>query len=96
MIRLTTGTRIYNHGDMANPSHFGTITKAWRDRGGSHYEIMPDTHHADSPTDRDKYTVSAGMISLTFEGHSGTRIVTEDAYNEWREERLAELRTGVS
>lgn len=87
---VTVGTRVYNHGDMANPSHHGTITR-----------IIPASNYApqqveitrDEPMDgfKDSYVVYASMVGDEFKGHSGTRIVTETAYQIWRLERLANI-----
>jgi len=78
-MELTIGTRIYNHGDRANPSHFGTITKIHKhDLFVDQYEITPDT-------ERKPYSVPLCGFSAEFKGHSGTRIVTETEYYRWRE-----------
>ena len=80
MTPLTIGTRIYNHGDMANPSYFGTITGM----NDNHYEITPDD--CGKPA-----WVLKAMVSPEFKGHSGTRIVTEAAYHAWRDKRMIEV-----
>ena len=84
-IQLEVGTRIYNHGDMANFPHFGTITKIIKsNRFSDQYEITPDAE-----SDREgSYTVCCSAISPEFKGHSGTRIVTEKAYREYRKAQL--------
>ena len=86
MKELTIGTRVYNNGDMANQEHFGTITAIHRNaRFGDQYEITPD---ADSERTK-PYCILPGMFSEEFKGHSGTRFVTEEAYNKYKEERIA-------
>ena len=71
---------------MANFPHFGTITKAFTDRWGSHVEITTD---GDETDDARTYTIPASMIGDTFKGHGGTRIVTEAAYQAWYDSKLA-------
>ncbi len=89
---LTKGTRIYNHGDMANVPHSGTITEVKADRWGTQYEITPDPD-PERETAKHPYWIPVAMISPEFKGHSGTRIVTEAALEHWRTERLRELQT---
>lgn len=88
MNKLSIGTRIYNHGDMANPSHFGTVTR--NERG--HYWIMPDP---DADYRHGEYAIPEVMLSETFLGHGGTRIVTEAEYNRWRDERINAYRAKI-
>jgi hypothetical protein len=80
-VTLTVGDRVYNHGDMANSPHFGTVSEVISDRWGVQYRIKPDDG---SDRSRD-YTIPAVMIDPVFKGHSGTRIVPESAYLAWRE-----------
>lgn len=78
---LAIGTRVYNHGDMANLAHFGKITGE-RDQ---HVEITPEEG------ERRPYWVSRHMFSEVFFGHSGTRFVTGAAYDRWRDQMSATL-----
>ena len=87
-MEVTKGTRIFNHGDMANWSHFGTITKITTDRWGTHLHITPDNEEG---SERGSYTVSMSMLSKEYRGHSGTRIVTEDVYNKWRKDGIDKI-----
>ena len=81
---LTVGTRIYNHGDMANFDHFGTITKITRDpRFSDQYEITPDDEE-----EKEAYWISPIAFSKEYKGHGGTRIVTEESYKEWRQAQI--------
>jgi hypothetical protein len=80
---MTIGTRIYNHGDIENDSHFGTLTNAKTDRWGTQYQITPDGGRP--------YWIPSVAISPVFQGHSGTRIVTEAAYLLFRAERMAQF-----
>lgn len=89
-MRLEVGTRIYNHGDMANPSHFGTVTAlipATRFAPES-LEITRDEHEEGY---QDVYTIYAMSVDSEFQGHSGTRIVTEAEYLRWRQSQTAAL-----
>ena len=85
--KLKVGDCIYNHGDMANASHFGTISRVIIDKWGTHYEIAPDkdldTGDAPAEEQRKPYTISAAQISPSYLGHGGTRIVTAEAYQSW-------------
>ena len=82
-MNLTIGTRIYNHGDMANFDHFGTITKIDRkSRFGDQYEITPDDE------DIEAYWVEPTIFKEEYKGHAGTRIVTEESYKAWREAQI--------
>jgi len=85
-MNATPGTRIFNHGDMANPEHFGTITAVVTDRWGTHITIRPDAE-----AEREPYTVSLGMLSNEYKGHGGTRIVPLTAYEAWRAKQIEEL-----
>ena len=88
---LAIGTRVYNNGDMANDSHHGTITAIKKDRWSNNYQITPD-----AGSDRTQpYWVPIFAFSTKFEGHSGTRFVTEAAYNEYRNERMAALKNSA-
>lgn len=73
---LPTGTRLYDHGDMANESQWGTITAVESDTWGTHYTVETDGGGS--------YRIDTGFVSAEFKGHSGTRIVTEEAYNAYR------------
>ena len=87
MIQLTVGTRVYNKGDMANIDHFGTISDIVTNRWGTEYEITPDPESART----DPYWVAITVFSAKYEGHGGTRFVTEDAYQTWREAEIAKM-----
>jgi hypothetical protein len=80
---LPIGTRIYNDGDMANLPHFGTITgHRLHARWPAEVEITPD-----ADAEREPYTISPSAFSPEYHGHGGTRLVTEAAYNAWREDQ---------
>ena len=82
-MNLTVGTRIYNHGDMANFDHFGMITKIDKNsRFSDQYEITPDDE------DLNAYWVYPATFSKEYKGHAGTRIVTEEAYKGWRKAQI--------
>jgi len=83
-VELYTGTRIFYHGDMANMTGHGTIKKVIPGRFGTQYEINMD--------DGREFTTTPAMFSPKYLGHGGTRFVTEAAYNEWREEKIAGFR----
>lgn len=72
------GTKVYNHGDMANQSHFGTVTKM----NGNTIKIRPDE------PDIETYSVETFMFSPEFKGHCGTRLVLAAAYDKWFNEQI--------
>ena len=82
------GTRIYNHGDMANVEHSGTIIRAWKDRWGSHYEVQIDDEDEAEGYKQHRYIIEAIMISPVYKGHGGTRIVTEAEHARWQAEQI--------
>ena len=91
---VEVGIRLWNNGDICNPSHFGTVTKIGGDpRFGQWLEIKPDE---DSGYDHGSYRIQAYIISQVFKGHSGTRIVTEAAYYEWRLQQIAALKVSAA
>lgn len=88
MKTLAVGDQIYNHGDMANPSHFGkVITIRENARFGNQYEIRPDDYYEG----RNQYTITAADVSLEYKGTGLTRIVLKSAYVAWRENQLDQL-----
>lgn len=80
-VKVIIGTRVFNHGDMANIEHFGTITAI----ESGHYEITPD---ADSERTK-PYCIPFCLFSPVYKGHGGTRFVTEEAYEAFRAEQIA-------
>lgn len=74
---LPPGTRIFNHGDMANPERFGVITRVYSDRWGDHMDVAYDDG-------RESRMLSPSQFSREYLGHGGTRFVTEEAYKRWR------------
>lgn len=85
---LPIGTRVFNRGDMANLEHWGTITEIIRsERFYDEYRITPDMNAERSP-----YTVPLISVYTVDKGHGGTRIVTEKAYNEHRNQQIEQMR----
>ena len=75
------GTRIYYTGDMANQSDWGTVVA---DASRTGYIALK--------FDSGKQTayLSPAQIGDVYEGHCGTRFVTETAYNTFKAKRIAE------
>lgn len=88
LAELPIGTRVFNNGDMANESHFGTITDHKpAGRFSAQVEITPD-----EGSDRSgPYWIMPGAFSKAYDGTGLTRFVTEAAYKAWRQERLATM-----
>ena len=75
---LPKGTRVYYGGDMANDSGFGTITETISDKWGQFVTIKMDDG-------RDITHLPVCGFSPEYKGHGGTRSVTIDAYNAYRQ-----------
>ena len=78
LIDLPKDTRIYYGGDMANNSGFGTITKIISDKWGQFVTIKMDDG-------QDIVCLPVSAFSPEYKGHGGTRFVTIDAYNKYRQ-----------
>ena len=89
MDTLTQGTEIFNHGDRANASHFGTVSEIKTDRWGIRYLITPE-----ADADRSPYWISASTISSAYQGNGLTRIVTKAAYLEFRNDQSQAMKGG--
>jgi hypothetical protein len=86
--QLHIGQRLYNRGDMANPDHWGTITKMTpAGRFSDDIQITPDE---DSPNNL-PYSVSACMISDVDNGNGLTRIVTKEAREAYINQYLKQM-----
>ena len=73
---------------MANLEHWGTITEILRsERFHDEYRIAPDLD-----AERNPYTVPLISVYTVDEGHGGTRIVTEQAYNERGDRQIEQMR----
>lgn len=75
---LPKGTRIYYGGDMANMDGFGTIIETISDKWGQFVTIKMDDG-------RDIEHLPICAFSPIFKGHGGTRFVTIDAFNAYRQ-----------
>ena len=85
VVHYEVGQRIYNGGDMANPSHFGTISEVRITHYGIDYKIVVDGD------DEKPYWIGHCNFSQEYKGHGGTRLVTLEAYQAWRTEQLDRL-----
>lgn len=84
MADVAIGTRIYYTGDMANLEGFGTVTDRKEDpRFAAQVEVTMD--------DGRKLWIYPIGIADRYEGHGGTRFVTEAAYREWKAARLRRM-----
>lgn len=90
---LSEGTRIFNHGDMANQGHFGTIIAVQESRfDPTQYQIQADPD-SDRPT---PYWVFSSAFSTEYKGNGLTRFVTETAYRTWRASKIAAIKEKVA
>ena len=79
--QITTGTRVYYRGDMANIDGLGTVTEYEQTRWGDQVTITMD----DSRIIR----IPAMMIKDKDTGNGMTRFCTMEAYEAYRAEKLA-------
>ena len=79
---ISIGQRIFNHGDMANVPHWGRIIEVKTSDWGISYVIETEAY---------TYTIRAEQLGHVYRGNGLTRIVTEEAYNEWHTTELAKL-----
>ena len=80
---LEKGVRIYYNGDMANEEGLGIITSQVTDRWGTFVNIKMD--------DGREFNVSIVIFSEDYLGHGGTRFVTEEAYNRFRQAQIERI-----
>ena len=80
-IELTTGTEIFNHGDICNEAKFGIIAAVLKDSWGTHLDVIYD----DGTTSR----LEACGFADKYLGNGSTRLVTKAAYEEWRQAEIA-------
>jgi len=81
---LKKGVRIFYHGDMANDEGLGTITNRRTDSWGTFVDVKMD--------DGRKFALlSIALFSEEYEGHGGTRFVTEEAYRKFRQAAMRNL-----
>jgi len=91
-MEIEIGLRVYNRGDMANPEHWGTITRIIENKQfGDQVEITPEPDAKRKP-----YTVYPVMISHVDEGHGGTRIVTERAHEMYRQKQIERMNAFIN
>lgn len=80
---LSVGTEIYNHGDMANCPHFGTIVEVSnKSNFPAQYKIKVNGE------DNHEYWVLAMGFSKEYKGNGSTRLVTKEAYKQFKNEQI--------
>ena len=84
-IQLEIGTEIFNHGDMANSAHFGTVVEVKVDCWGKLLKIQPQD------AEINPYWVNDYTFSAEYRGHGATRLVTRAAYSAWVQQARASL-----
>jgi hypothetical protein len=87
---LPIGTRIYNRGDNANISHYGTITGIEISKWGINYEIT-----SDASAERNAYLIPKCMIKDVDTGDGLSRIVTESKKMTLDKKQIIEFPYGV-
>jgi hypothetical protein len=79
---MQIGTHIYYHGDMANQSGFFKVVEI----DGSHAKMVEI--EVEGCNEIRNINIPVYGIDNEYKGHGGTRFVTRDAYNAYREEIL--------
>jgi hypothetical protein len=80
------GTEIYYTGDVANQPGFGVITTLNRD------PQWGDTYDFTLEDGREIKGIATHSLGDKYEGHGGTRFVTREAYDAFRQEKLEAYR----
>ncbi len=88
-VQLKVGDRIYYSGDMANSDGFGTVT---RTHSNATWGDSVDVAFDDGRESRGLHIV---QFSPTYSGNGSTRFVTEAAYQDWRQARIAEMQQAM-
>jgi len=86
---LKKGTRIYYTGDTANEEGFGVITHRSTGRFGVFVALKLDDGRVFE-------SLSAADFSDGYEGHCGTRFVTEEAYRKFNQAAIERLEKSLS
>lgn len=81
---MIKGTEIYYTGDQANIGGFGIVTRFYEDKWGKWSDIKMNDG-------RDFANTPANIISTKYNGTCGSRFVTKDAYNAYRQEVFKRL-----
>ena len=83
---MIEGTEIYYTGAQANIGGFGVVTRSFEDKWGKWSDIKMDDG-------RDFANTPTSIISTNYNGTCGSRFVTKDAYNAYRDECLKSFNT---
>ena len=86
---LKKGTRIYYTGDMANEEGFGVIIHRSTGQFGVFVAVKLDDG-------RIFESLSALDFSDVYEGHCGTRFVTEEAYRKFHRAAIEKLKKSLN
>ena len=78
---IQKGTKIFYHGDMANPQGFGVVTNRYANEWGEFVDIKMEDG-------REKIRITIVAFSDKYLGNGLTRFVTLKAYNEYRRKFL--------
>lgn len=80
--------RIYYTGDVANQSGWFTVEHI---KGGNLHLVEVPGEYSEGRS----FIISSSQVGDKYEGHGGTRFVTETAYKAWRAARLAQIQSYV-
>lgn len=82
---LQLGTEIYYHGDMANEPGFGKIMSTYFNASGSFVDVLMNDG-------RIFKSLAVTNFSAEYKGTGLTKFVTKEAYNAYREKKMAHLK----
>lgn len=85
---LEKGTKIYFNGDMANEEGFGIITNQRMDQFGTIVDIKME--------DGREFSTPIGIFSDEYAGHGGTRFVTKEAYDKFRQAMISKVKATLA
>jgi len=89
-VKLEVGTRIYYTGDMANNEGFGTVTKKIPE--GKYNSACVNIKMDDG---REKIMLPEILFSPKYSGNGSTRFVTQEAYQNWKIERIQAINAEI-
>lgn len=79
-MKFKLNQKIYNHGDQANKAGWFTITSSESTDWGNLYSLK------EINGERTMQAISEGQIQEVYKGNGSTRLVTQQAYNAYKQQ----------
>ena len=89
-VKLEVGTRIYYTGDMANNEGFGKVVKKIPE--GQYNQASVEIKMDDG---REMKMLPELLFSPKYSGNGSTRFVTQQAYQDWKIERIQKINAEI-